>query len=411
MKINKLLLCLLSLLVFVSCANDDDYETVQVASAITMSVAELRNSTSVLPPQNISESGKVYVKDHLILINDKKEGIHLIDNTNPANPQKTAFLKVLGSNDMEIKGDYLYVDSYMDLVVFDISNLTEIKEVERLEDVFPYYAPYPVDATYINYNTYPQDQKAIVVGWNIKEERRKIEDNPVYYDVSNAAFSESFSSSETGQGGSLARFKIVNNYLYAVDYSNINVFDISNLNTPQKKESVEAGFDIETIFNRGEYLFLGSMNGLYIYDIKTPAVPSFVSEFRHVTSCDPVVVDGDYAFVTLRGGSFCGAINSSLRVIDISDIMNPVEKSSYTLEEPYGLGVKNDKLYVCDGDAGLKVFDKKDVPSVKLLETYDVEKAYDVIPLANSLIMIGDGTLYQYSYLENGLELVSEFEL
>ena len=77
MKINKLLLCLLSLLVFVSCANDDDYETVQVASAITMSVAELRNSTSVLPPQNISESGKVYVKDHLILINDKKEGIHL----------------------------------------------------------------------------------------------------------------------------------------------------------------------------------------------------------------------------------------------------------------------------------------------------------------------------------------------
>ena len=56
---------------------------------------------------------------------------------------------------MEIKGDYLYVDSYMDLVVFDISNLTEIKEVERLEDVFPYYAPYPVDATYINYNTYP----------------------------------------------------------------------------------------------------------------------------------------------------------------------------------------------------------------------------------------------------------------
>ena len=67
----------------------------------------------------------------------------------------------------------------------------------------------------------------------------------------------------------------------------------SDLGNPQDLEDVYAGFDIETIFNRGNHLFLGSMRGMYIYDITNPAVPTFVSEFQHGTACDPVVVDGE----------------------------------------------------------------------------------------------------------------------
>ncbi|WP_255462754.1 LVIVD repeat-containing protein [Galbibacter sp. BG1] len=409
---NKLLLCLLPLLVFFSCSDDDaGYETVKIASAVTLSVEALRTSSVVLPPQEINESGKIYIKENLILVNDKNKGIHIINNTNPASPEKMAFLKVLGSNDMEVKGDFLYVDSYMDLVVFNISNLNDIKEVERVKDVFPYYTPYPEEASYINYETYPQDGTSVIIGWDIKEERRKINNDPIYYSVDNAAFSESLAPSQTGQGGSLARFKIVGDYLYAVDYSSINIFNISNLKAPNVQEPVYAGFDIETLFNRGDYLFLGSMTGMFIYNIENPSLPTFVSQFRHAKSCDPVVVDGDYAFVTLRSGNLCGDTQSSLEVIDISNIENPVGKASYTLEEPYGLGVKENRLFVCDGDAGLKVFDKTDVLDMKLVQTHTVKKTYDVIPLANSLVMIGGEVLYQYKYKENGLELLSELTL
>lgn len=114
-----------------------------------------------------------------------------------------------------------------------------------------------------------------------------------------------------GQGGSLARFKIVKDYLYTVDSHNINVFNIENLNSPEKVESVHAGFDIETIFNLGDNLFLGSRSGMYIYDISSPSKPVSVSEFQHGKTCDPVVADENYAYVTLRGGNSCGATKSS----------------------------------------------------------------------------------------------------
>ena len=39
-----------------------------------------------------------------------------------------------------------------------------------------------------------------------------------------------------------------------------------------------------------------------------------------MTSCDPVVVQGDYAFVTLRGGTECQGFSNQLDIIDISTL-------------------------------------------------------------------------------------------
>ena len=43
-----------------------------------------------------------------------------------------------------------------------------------------------------------------------------------------------------------------------------------------------------------------------IYDLTEEQNPVCLSDFNHVRSCDPVVVQGDIAYVTLRSGSFCG---------------------------------------------------------------------------------------------------------
>jgi hypothetical protein len=204
----------------------------------------------------------------------------------------------------------------------------------------------------------------------------------------------------TGTGGSLARFTVYDNFLYTVDNYSLRLFDVSTSEDPVMKSEMYVGWNIETIFPYEQKLFLGSTTGLYVYSLADPANPSFISQFRHASSCDPVVVQGDYAYVTLRAGNLCGDIQSQLDVIDISDIQSPSLVKEYAMEEPYGLGIDGELLFVCDGNAGLKIFNANDPMAIdqnKIAEYGDIN-AYDVIPLGNVLILIGTNGLYQYDY-------------
>ena len=69
---------------------------------------------------------------------------------------------------------------------------------------------------------------------------------------------------------------------------------------------------------------------------------------------------------------------------------DPQLRVIYPMEGPNGLGIKGDKLFVCDGDAGLKVFDKSAAPNITQVNHFENIITYDVIPLTNSLLMIGD---------------------
>ena len=81
------------------------------------------------------------------------------------------------------------------------------------------------------------------------------------------------------------------------------------------------------------------------------------------------------------------------------------------MDNPYGLGVKDEKLFVCDGTSGLKVYDKTNVDNITQLNHFKKINAFDVIPLESHLVLIGDGILLQYEYLENEIRLMSNFNL
>lgn len=406
------LLGLFFLLTFDSCEknNDELYGDYLVARPLTMSLEEFKNSVDIIAPIPVNESGKIYAYENYIFVNDKYKGVHVIDNSNPSNPQKVSFIKIAGNVDISVKGDYLYADSITDLMVFDISDIGNIQIVNRLEDVLRDNVVWPAEADFFEYGDWDYEND-ILIGWEVVTERRLISEYEERWGQVDILFAEANDAGNVGQGGSLARFKIVDDYLYAVDSHNINVFDIGDLENPVDLEDVYAGFDIETIFYDGQYLFLGSMRGMYIYNLSVPASPEFVSEFQHGTACDPVVVDGDYAYVTLRGGNNCGATESGLFIVDISNISNPELTVSYPMDEPYGLGVKNEKLFVCDGASGLKVYDKTDVNNLELLNHFEDIVTFDVIPLQNHLLMVGDDTLYQYEYGEQGISLLNALPL
>jgi len=287
-------------IVFTSCSRDENQPELELVNIVTpefMTLEAFRSSVKVSEPREIIESGKIFSYQNYILVNDVDKGIHIIDNTNPTAPVKKYFIEIIGNKDMEVRDDFLYADSLTDLVVFNIADFNNIEEASRIEEVFFNSIDVPfVDNIVFNNEAFNNNEDMILVGWEVIQGFREIQENPdVFIDEAIALSSDNVSS---GEGGSLARFKIVDDFLYVVDNFDINVFDVSNLENPEALDDVPVGFGIETIFNRGDYLFLGSTNGMFIYDITSADKPTFVSEFTHATFCDPVVVDDRYAYIT-----------------------------------------------------------------------------------------------------------------
>lgn len=216
------------------------------------------------------------------------------------------------------------------------------------------------------------------------------------------------SSESTGQGGSMARFTIVGDQLYAVDDQNLMAFDISDpLNVDLTSKTQIDWWGVETIFPMGDKLFLGTSSGMHIMDISNPDNIVKLSTYEHVVSCDPVVAQGNYAYVTLNSSQFrCGRNVNQLQVIDISDIINPKKIQSYPMSSPKGLGIDDSLLFVCDENQ-LKVFNASDPRNLIQINSIRVEGTYDVIPYNDLLLLISDEGLKQYTYSEGKLNYLS----
>lgn len=86
-------------------------------------------------PLPVSRSGKIYSYGDLLLINEVDEGIHVIDNSDPVNPENLYFLQVPGNTDMAIKDGFIYANNHTDLVVISVEE-DSFTEVYRVRDLF-----------------------------------------------------------------------------------------------------------------------------------------------------------------------------------------------------------------------------------------------------------------------------------
>lgn len=409
--------------IFISSCEDSTFREYKGYAPVYMSYEDLRASVTTKQNVDLENPGKIYYKDNYIFIVEELKGIHVFDNTNPASPVKKVFINLPGVVDISISGYILYADSFVDLVILDVENIDNIHEVGRVKDILPYTVP-PVKEDYPM--AYVDEERGVVIDWDLKTIKEKIHNEPypwpVYYkggiafmDAMNASGASSgISGSGTGFGGSMARFGIKENVLYIVNSNNLKVFDITSRTKPYNMGDFYPGWNIETMFLTGNYMFLGTTTGMVILDISNPLIPATKTFFNHARSCDPVIVDDTLAYVTLRSGTTCGGSVNCLDVVNIKKINSPSVVATFAMTNPHGLGKKGDLLFVCDGDAGLKVFDASDPKTVgnRLIYTYANINTYDVIPVGDLLVMVGDDGLYQYDYSDiRNIRLLSKIEV
>ncbi|TCV15128.1 hypothetical protein EDC17_101524 [Sphingobacterium alimentarium] len=343
-----------------------------------------------IAPQPVNATGKIYIYKDYLFINEPTKGVHIFNNANPSNPIPISFLPISGNVDMAVKDNVLYADNHVDLLVYDLTNPASPSFLKRVEDVFK--------QNYVNWNG--TSKLHVIVGYKdttVAATSRW----PINYDgnFSNGGPNTS-AGGNYGQGGSMARFTLANDHLYTVDWSSLNLFDVSDTKNPTFRKNILLGGGIETIFPHKNNLFIGTNTGMIIYSIEDAAAPVKLSTYSHVRACDPVVVNDYYAFVTLRTGNLCPGEVNVLEVVDIKDLTKPTRVKAFTMENPHGLGFADDMLYICEGKFGLKSFDASDVLKIgdRQIEHFKSLNSTDVIPGPKSLIVVGEGGVCQYDY-------------
>jgi hypothetical protein len=392
-------------------------EELTVNAPVMMSYADLRSAVAYESARALVHPGKIYFKGDYLLIVEYLEGIHVVDVSRPSQPQNAGFIVMPGCVDIAVKEQSLYADSYVDLVTVDISDVAHPKETGRITDMFPYTVPTPDNPDYPC--TEVNQQWGVVVDWEVRHEKHELKTAtyslPMYgqapynrggqyaisADAGGMADSGGLGVTVFGKSGSMARFGLYGNYLYIVSEWRLYMFDTGTSATP-----VSAGFQgvssgIETMFVYDGHLFFGTPGGMLVYSLRMPSAPEYVGQFWHVTSCDPVVVQDGYAYITLRTGTNCGGGVNRLDVVRISDDYREYDLvNSYNMVNPHGLGIDGDRLFICDGSDGLKIYDAADKENVTghLLAAFPGIRAYDVIPTGAFLFMIGDDGFYLYDY-------------
>jgi len=401
-------MCLLILTASLSGCMDKTVEriTYEANVPVYMGFNEFRSSFAKSEPIEISTPGKIYFKDNYLFVNEVSKGIHVIDNSDPANPEKVGFYKILGNVDMAIRGNILFADSFIDLVAINITDIENPVEISRIKNVFPEIVPegdrwFPYAMV---------DKSAgVIIDWEVEkvtEEREPGSSWGGWIYRENMTFLAAADgganwSAGAGTAGSMARFMLNDKYLHLIAHPwMMKTLDIEKADKMNIVDSINVSRNMETLFMLGSKMFVGTTTGMLIYDVSDATKPRQISHYDHISACDPVVADGNYAYVTLRTGNRCSNGQNLLEVIDISSITNPYLVKSYPMYNPHGLGIDGNLLFVCDGTAGLKIYDRSDPLDIinKKLAHYPDFFTYDVIPMNGVLMLVGEDGIYQYSY-------------
>lgn len=410
--------CLLALpIFFAACMKDTVKESYSFYRPVYQTKDEVKAGIKNAPSEAITNPGKIVLMGNYLFLNEVDKGIHVIDLSDMSQPKKIAFIHIPGCVDLAINGNYLYADCYTDLVTLDITDPKNVSVKQFLNGVFPhrYYGAYTADTgkviqKWVKVDTVVKRTLTGGVSGNFEFDSGGLIFFTSYRGNPAASFS---GTAATGIAGSTARFGLQQNRLYTVSHDDLKVFNVTRADAPAYVKQVDLNQGgIETIFPYRNNLFVGAQAGMYIYNTSNPDNPQPLGQFVHVRACDPVIADGDYAYVTLKGGGFCGGFNNQLDVINVKNLTSPQLVKTYSLKGPKGLSKDGSLLFICDANEGLKLFNAADASNIVPIKTIGGFEAHDVIAWQGYAIVVANDGLYLIDYQNiNNVKLVSKMQV
>jgi len=250
-----------------SCSKDFGSVTVNYtkATAIYDNLNEIRSIPLIGITQTIENPGKIFVADKVLLIGEEGKGIHIIDNSDPANPTPMQFINIPGGREYYVEGDFLYAESYYDMLKIDISDPNVPKLISRVENAFA--------------QEFRDETGNILIGFEFEQVTEQLEEGTdfyeqfygsneiYYYDYADrlippSAVPASFAGTSNNGIGAVNRIAYQEGYVYVISRSYMTIFkdetDLSFVSTNH------VGWQMETIFPHKGKMFVLPLVILYI---------------------------------------------------------------------------------------------------------------------------------------------------
>lgn len=287
-------------------------------------------SVGFTPPEydGITHPISMSLSGDRLFVSDISSGVHVYDVSDPTTPVREVRIPLRGNRGTAAKDDILYADDWGSLQVIRVrgESYKIVKTIPAQQNRYPEFGFGP-----------PRN-----AGYNCGCSRQ-----PTAYNAAAPA----------GGGSSFTTFAIIDNYLYFLHQRALVTMDITRADDPVELSRKYIDWTVETLYPTDEFLFVGGTNGMFIFDRSDPAHPRQIGRIDHFRACDPVVVSGSVAYVTLRGGSGCGGNQNVLLCVDITDPTAPKILAEKSMRTPYGLTVDTPLLYVSTGYNGYELLD------------------------------------------------------
>jgi len=156
---------LIALLSLVGCEKTAPGFSGQGKKPVYLPLSELDDITNQAP-QAIINSGPIYlIGDYFFMIEDKR-GLHVFDVSDDQQEEALTFIQVPAITDFTIDGNYLYADSWMDIVTIEISDIYNIQFISRQLNVID---PILYPALYNGWFECVDLSRGAIVGWEETE--------------------------------------------------------------------------------------------------------------------------------------------------------------------------------------------------------------------------------------------------
>lgn len=113
----------------------------------------------------LDNAGKIYSYGDLLVVNERQQGFHVFDNSDPAFPVNLFFIKVPGNQDVAVKNGIVYADNYSDLLALEIT-LDSVIVLKRLKHLIHASDEFP--PTRNSYFECIDPAKGVVAGWQAR---------------------------------------------------------------------------------------------------------------------------------------------------------------------------------------------------------------------------------------------------